>query len=155
MRKLAASLRQRETSLKRGKRNPFKLKDIQDILVEQITKLAEIGITDAEGLLKNGRTTPEREALAKKCDLPLEAIQKFVKLADLTRIVDIKGVRVRLLYETGIDTIEKLSLCDPETLHERLVVVNSEKPILKRHPTLLEANYLVSQAKDLEKLVEY
>jgi len=78
-----------------------------------------------------------------------------VKLADLTRIVDIKGVRVRLLYEASIDTIEKLSTYDPEKLHERLVAVNSDKHILKRHPTIIEAKYWVTQAKNLEKLVEF
>jgi hypothetical protein len=76
-------------------------------------------------------------------------------MADLIRIVDIKGVRVRLLYESGIDTVEKVALSDPEGLRERLIKVNEEKKILKRHPTLVETKYWVTQAKDLPKVVEY
>ena len=155
MLKLAANLRQSEIELKRGKRKSLKLKDIQDISEDQLKKLAEIGITDVEGILTNGQTRAEREVLAIRGHLSLEEVLKLVKIADLTRIVDIKGIRVRLLYETGIDTIEKLSTCDPEKLHEKLITVNSEKHILKRHPTKNEAKYWVTQAKQLEKLVEY
>jgi hypothetical protein len=69
--------------------------------------------------------------------------------------VDIKGVRVRLLYEAGVDTVEVVSMCDPEDLRDRLVEVNEQRQILKRHPTLVETRYWISQAKALQKIVEY
>ena len=79
----------------------------------------------------------------------------LVKMADLTRIVDIKGVRVRLLYEAGVETVETVSGYDPEGLRERLVAVNEERQILKRHPTLVETQYWIRQAKALPQVVEY
>jgi len=79
----------------------------------------------------------------------------FVKLADLTRIVDIKCLRVRLLYEAGVDTVEKVSDYDPQKLRDRLVEVNEHMKILKRHPTLVETNYWITQAKALKRIVEY
>jgi hypothetical protein len=35
------------------------------------------------------------------------------------------------------------------------IEVNEEKKILKRHPTLVETTYWVTQAKDLPKVIEY
>lgn len=82
--------------------------------------------------------------------MPLAEVLELVHLADLTRIVDIKGVRVRLLYEAGVDTVEKVAGCDPEELRERLVELNEQRQILGGHPTLIETRYWVKQAKDLQ-----
>jgi len=155
MRKLTADLRQQEIARRRGQRKSLKLKDILGVDIDQIEKLAEIGINDIKWLIKNGRTTAQRTALAEQSGVPLKEIEEMVKLADLTRIVDIKGVKVRLLYEAGFDTLEKIATCDPEFLHQGLVSVNTEKQILQRHPTLREAKYWVKQANNLEKLVEF
>jgi hypothetical protein len=59
------------------------------------------------------------------------------------------------MYEAGVDTVEKVSRYDPEELREKIVEVNEERQILKRHPTLVETRYWVTQAKALKKFVEY
>jgi len=155
LRKMTADLRQQEIAKKRSHHKSLKLKDIQGIDPHKITKLAEIRITDVSEMIKHGQTKEERTDLADKCGLQPEEILKLVKLTDLTRIVDIKGVRVRLLYEAGFDTIEKISKCDPEVFRQRLVTENKEKQILKRNPTLVEAKYWVAQARELDRLVKY
>jgi len=155
MRRLANDMRQQEIATGRGRRRSLKLKDIQGVAAEHIEKLAAIGIVDVEGVLEAGRTKEEREELSRRSGVPLDEVMELVKLADLTRIVDIKGVRVRLLYEAGVDTVEKVSRYDPEGLRERIVEVNEERQILKRHPTLVETRYWVTQAKALQKVVEY
>ena len=155
MRRLAADMRQQEIAKGRGRRRSLRLKDIQGVAAEQIEKLAAIGVADVEGLLETGRTNEEREELSRRSGVPLDDIVGLVKLADLTRIVDIKGLRVRLLYEARVDTVEKVSRYDAEGLRERLIEVNEERQILKRHPTLVETRYWVSQAKTLRKAVEF
>ena len=122
---------------------------------ENVKKLAAVGIADVEGILEAGRTKEEREELSRKSGVLLDEIVELVKLADLTRIVDIKGTRVRLLYEAGVNTVEELSRYDPEGLRERLIEVNEQRQILKRHPNLVETRYWVTQAKALPKFVEY
>jgi hypothetical protein len=146
MRRLATDMRQQEIATGRGRRRSLRLKDIQGVDAEDIEKLAAIGIADVEGLLEAGRTMEEREDLSGRSGVPLDEVLKLVKLADLTRIVDIKGTRVRLLYEAGVDTVEKVSQYDPKGLRERIVTVNEERQILKRHPTLVETKYWVTQA---------
>ena len=155
MRRLATDMRQQEIAKGRGRRRSLRLKEIQGVAAEQIEKLAAIGIADVEGVLEAGRTKEEREELSRRSGVPLDEILELVKLADLARIVDIKGVRVRLLYEAGVDTVEKVSRYDPEGLRKRVVEVNEQRQILKRHPTLVETRYWVTQAKALQKIVEY
>ena len=155
MRRLATYMRQQEIAKRRGRQKPLQLKDIRGVGAEHIEKLAEIGITDVKGVLKAGRTREQREALSRKSDVSLDDILEVVKLTDLTRIVDFKGLRVRLLYEAGADTVEKVSRYNPEELRERVVEVNEQRQILKRHPTLVETRYWVTQAKALQKIVEY
>ena len=131
------------------------MKDIQGLPAEHVERLDAIGITDVEVVLEAGRTEEKREELSRWSGLPVDEVLCFVKLADLTRILDIKGLRVRLLYEAGVDTVEKVSDYDPQTLRDRLVEVNEHMKILKRHPTLVETNYWITQAKALKRIVEY
>lgn len=155
MRRLATDMRQQEINKGRGTRRSLGLQDLPGIAAEQIEKLAAIGIVDVDGVLENGRTREEREELSRRSGVPPDEILRLVKLADLTRIVDIKGVRVRLLYEAGVDTVAKVSTYDPERLRQKLVEVNEENRILKRHPTLVETRYWITQAKALPQVVEY
>ena len=155
MRRLANDMRQQEIAAKRGRRRSLRLKDIRGVDAQAIEKLAALGIADVEGLLEAGRTREKREELSRRSGVPLERVLELVKLADLTRIVDIKGLRVRLLYEAGVDTVEKVSQYDPEGLRERVMEVNEQRQMLRRHPTLVETRYWVTQAKALPKVVEY
>jgi hypothetical protein len=155
MRRLATDMRQHEIAKGKGKRKTLRLKEIQGVSSDHLEKMAAIGIADVKGILVAGRTKEEREELSRRSGILLDDVLELVKLADLTRIVDIKGVRVRLLYATGVDTIEKVANYDPERLRERIIDVNVEKQILKRHPTLGETTYWVAQAKALPKVVKY
>jgi len=155
MRRLATNMRQQGIATERGRQRSLRLRDIHQVAAEHIEKLAAIGIVDVEDVLAAGRTKEEREALSRRSGVPLEEVLELVKLADLTRIVDIKGLRVRLLYEAGVDTVEAVSRCDPGDLRERVVEVNEQTRILKRHPTLVETRYWVTQARALPKVVEY
>jgi len=155
MRRLATGMRQQEIARKRGTRSSLRLQDIQGVAAEHVEKLSAIGIVDVEGMLEAGRTREERKELSRGSGVPLAEVLELVHLADLTRIVDIKGVRVRLLYEAGVDTVEKVAGCDPAELRERLVELNEQRQIQGRHPTLVETRYWVTQAKDLPKVVEY
>jgi len=155
MRREATNMRQQEIAKGRGKRKSLRLKDIQGVPTDHTERLEAIGIIDVDGVLGAGRTNEEREGLSRRSGLSSDEVLRLVMLADLTRIVDIKGLRVKLLYEAGVGTVEKVSGCDPQRLRERLVSVNEHMRILGRHPTLVETNYWVAQARALPRIVEY
>lgn len=102
-----------------------------------------------------GSTPKSRLELSQKTGMLPEAITELVKIADLCRISDIKGVRVRLLYDTGFDSIEKIAAQDPEEIRDQIVKVSEREKIAARNPTLVETKFWVEQAKNLPQLVVY
>jgi hypothetical protein len=111
MRDLAGTLRQQ-----RIKRKPFALSGFRGVSPEQTQKLAAIGIKNVDQMRQAGRTPSERQQVAAEAGIPVEAVLELVKLSDLARIPGLKGIRARLYYDAGVDTIEKLAEWDPEEL---------------------------------------
>ncbi|MHA2178009.1 MAG: DUF4332 domain-containing protein [Candidatus Thorarchaeota archaeon] len=155
LRKRANQMRQAEIAKKRGKGKKLLLRKIRGVQEEDVKKLESEGVSDTKAMLTSGRTHELRVNLSKRIGVSLKKIVEFVKLADLTRIVDIKGTRVRLLYGTGVDTVEKVASQEPENLRELTIKVNEVEKLLKRHPTLVETTYWIRQAKELESIVDW
>lgn len=150
MRDLAGRLR-----AERIDRTPFLLKNFRGVNPESIDKLAEIGIKNVNQMLKSGPTIEERKRLSIQTGIPDNEILEFVKLSDLARIPGIKGIRARLYYDAGIDTIEKLAAWDPVELREKIVAFGEETGF-EGIPTLpAEAQHAVEKARKLLKIVEY
>jgi hypothetical protein len=130
---------------------------LQELLAgdpESSGRLLGAGIRDAAQLLEAGRTPAGRAALAEASGVPLQALLGMVHLADLTRISDIKGVRVWLLVAAGCDTVEKLARADPETLHTALAQANQQTNVVRRPPSLDAVTYWIWQACELEPRVQ-
>jgi len=155
LRKRANQMRQSEIAKKRGKGKKLLLKKILGVKEDDVKKLESAGVSDTKAMLASGRTHKLRVELSKRIGVPLNRIVEFVKIADLTRIVDIKGIRVRILHDTGVDTVEKVATQDPENLRELTIKVNEVEKLLKRHPTLVETTYWISQAKELEFIIDW
>ena len=51
----------------------------------------------------------------------MERILEYLKLSDLPRLRGLKGVRARLCYDAGSDTLDKLSSWDPEESRPMLI----------------------------------
>jgi Domain of unknown function (DUF4332) len=98
------------------KTNPFKLKDFRGIDAEVLTKLERVGIKTATQMLVAGQTPRQRITLAKQAGVTVAAVLELVKLSDLSRLPGVKGIRARLYYAAGVDTVEKLAAYEPKDL---------------------------------------
>jgi len=78
-----------------------------------------------------------------------------VKLSDLARITGVKGIRARLYYDAGVDTVEKMAKWDAEKLREMLVSFVERTRFDGIAPLPKEAEFTVKTAKKLPKVVEY
>lgn len=154
LRRYANQIRSQKIEKKRAKRPSLLLGEIERVKSEYIEELAKVGITNLMQLLNAGANLSARLTLAEETGIPSEAIEELVKLADLCRISDIKGVRVRLLYDTGFDTLEKIAAQDPQEMRALIIKANQREHIAARNPTLTEARFWVEQAKKLPGLVE-
>ncbi len=75
-----------------------------------------------------------------------------MKLSDLARIPGVKGVRARLYYEAGIDSVEKIAALEPEEFLDQ-VVEYVNKSGFDGVPTLpSEALYTVDKARKIPKI---
>jgi hypothetical protein len=76
-------------------------------------------------------------------------------MSDLARVRGIGAAFTRLFYETGADTIDKLSQWGPEALFQKAHEINMEKGVTKVVPPLKDFVQYVAIAKDLPKRIEY
>lgn len=150
MRALAIVMRR-----KRVKKIPFALAKFRGVDPDHIERLASLGILSIERLREAGRTPGDRQALAEKTGIPLDAILEYVKLSDLARIQGLKSIRARLYHDAGVDTLEKLSAWDPEELRAMLSDFVERTGFDGIAPLPKEAASAVAAAKRLPKVVEY
>jgi len=136
------------------KRNPFKLRDFRRVRPEFVAALEAQRIKNADQLLSAAGTHQQRSSLAKKTCIPEDAILELVKLSDLARLPGVKGIRARLYYDAGVDSVEKMAGWDPEPL--RLMVTEYvEKTGFDGTPPLpKEVSSTIANAKKLPRIVE-
>ena len=102
-------------------RAAYKLRQFRGVKREDIARLEALGIASTEDMLRAGATPAARQELAEKAGLPLALILELVKLSDLSRVEGVKGIRARLYYDAGLDTLEKIARWEPEALRQMLV----------------------------------
>jgi len=150
LRNVASELRQR-----RIRRVPFALRGFRGIDPEYLEKLAIVGIRNVEQMLDAGRTRNGRQRLSTKTSIPIDAILELVKLSDLARIPGVKGIRARLYYDAGVDSIEKMAEWDPKALRAMLIEFVKRTGFDGIAPLPKETKFSVEKAKKLPKTVEY
>jgi hypothetical protein len=150
LRETAAKLRGRKIE-----RQPFALKEFRGVAPEHAARLAAGGITNVDEMLKAGRTTDARRTLSERTGVPIGAVLELVKLSDLARIPGVKGVRARLYYDAGFDTLDKLAASDPAGLREELLRFVERTGFDGVAPWPKEARGAVTTARKLPRIVEY
>lgn len=136
------------------RQNPFKLKDFRGVNPGHIDRLAAQGIKNAKQMLAVGCTKQQRAALARETDIPEEAILELVKLSDLARLPGVKGIRARLYYEAGVDSIEKIAGWEPEALRVMVTEYVARTGFDGIAPLPKEVSSTVANAQKLPKIVE-
>lgn len=133
---------------------PVTLKDIPGVSPEHVEKLESVGIKHTKQMFERAGLPTDRAELSSLTSVPEDALLELVKLSDLARIWGAGPVFVRLFYEAGADTIEKLAECSPEDLFERLHAVNDERGYTKIMGSLKDVRQCIEMAKELPKVVD-
>lgn len=152
LKELAHSLREVETS---KTRRVFNLLEFQGVNHEEVAKLEALGIRNVEEMLSAGRTPQMRNELAERCGMSHESVLELVKLADLTRLPGVKGIRARLYYDAGIDTVEAFSQWEPVELQKHMEKFVKETNFEGVAPFLKEIESSVTFAAQLQNFIEY
>jgi hypothetical protein len=148
----AGNLRKQKIS---SGRKSFALNDFRGIDRVYVTMLAKEGITNANQMLETGKTPASRQELSNKTGVPVKALLELVKLSDLSRIEGVKGIRARLYYDAGVDTVEKMATWNPQALRLHMAKFVERTRFQGIPPLPKEVKFTIGIAKKLPKLVEY
>jgi len=136
------------------KTNPFQLKDFRGVDPEVIARLASRGIKTAGQMLAAGSTPARRAALARQTGLDEARVLEFVNLSDLARLPGVKGIRARLYYDAGVNSVEGLALWEPEALRRMLADFVERTGFEGTPPLPKEVSSTIENARALPKVVE-
>ena len=104
---------------------PFKLIEADWLPREEIAKLIDIGIGNAEDLRKTAATQEGALQLEEKTGIHQEVLEELISLSELGKIQWVSINFARMLREAGYSTAGSVAGADAEVLCERLEQINS------------------------------
>ncbi len=134
---------------------PNKLADFLEIRAGAVSNLEKIGISNTEKLYDKVLSKSDRQNLSQATGINMEDLLTLTKLADLSRIKWVGVTYAQMLYELGVDTVEKVSKSDPIDLHDRINRMIKEKNIFKGSIGLNDVKILIAAAGELPLDIEY
>ncbi len=134
---------------------PNKIKEFAGISSNTIAGLEKIDIKNTVKLYDRIITAKSRNDLAETTGITKSEILELTKLTDLSRIKWVGVTFARMLYDLGVDTIEKASKADPIELHKKINQINKEKNIYKGQIGLNDIKIFVSAANEVPLEIEY
>jgi hypothetical protein len=134
---------------------PNKIVDFSGISPETVSKLEKVGIKDTVGLFNHVLTPESRNELAAKTNISDAEILELTKLTDLSRVKWVGATFARMIYNAGIDTVEKVSKADYLELHKKINQMNKEKNFYKGQIGLHDMKLFVDAAKEVSLEIEY
>jgi hypothetical protein len=134
--------------------NPFKLRDFRGLNPAHVAALEARGIKTAERLLAAGAKAEARATLAQETGIPEPAILEMVKLSDLARLPGVKGIRARLYYDAGVDSVAKMAAWEPEALLQMMAEFVAQTGFDGIAPLPKEVSSTIANARKLPTVVE-
>ena len=127
----------------------YPIEDIEGIGVTYGERLRSIGITSTNVLLEKAGTKKGRAQVAEKTDIPESLVNTWVNHADLMRINGIAAQFAELLDAAGVDSVRALSHQMAATLHNKLLVVNTQYGLTGRIPSVEAVREMINEAKKI------
>jgi len=134
---------------------PNKISDFIGIAKGTIDSLEKMSITNTEKLYKKIVKKSDRQNLSNLIGIDYQDILKLSKLADLSRIKWVGATYAQLLYDLGVDTVEKVAKSEPLDLHTRINQIIKEKNIFRGAIGLNDVKILVDSARELDFEMEF
>ena len=100
-------------------------------------------------------TKTDRRELAGLLGIDEAELMELTGLADLSRIKWVGVTFARMLFDLGINSVEKATKADPLDLNEKINKLNREKSIYKGQIGLNDMKIFVDAAKEIPLEIEY
>jgi predicted flap endonuclease-1-like 5' DNA nuclease len=132
-----------------------KIIDVEGIGVVYADKLAKVGVSTTEELLKVGATPKGRKDLAGKTGIGDALILEWVNHVDLYRIKGVGSEYSDLLEAAGVDTLPELAQRNAGNLILKIEEVNRVKKLVRKLPVESQVADWIEQAKKLPRVITY
>jgi predicted RecB family nuclease len=133
--------------------NPFKLKDFRGVDMQAVARLAQMRIQTTSQMLLAAATPSQRQRLSCETGIPEASLLELVKLSDLARLPGVKGIRARLYYDAGVDTVARLAACEPEALLQMTAEFVQRAGFAGLPPLPKEVSSTIENAKKLPTIL--
>ena len=137
------------------KSNPFKLRDFLCVNPEHISRLEALGVKTTDQMLAAGQTSTGRTELATRAVISPDGILELVKLSDLSRLPGVKGIRARLYFNAGVETVEMLASYEPDELLRLTSEFVQRSGFPGIAPLPKEVSSTIENARKMPKLVKW
>ncbi|NTW26466.1 MAG: DUF4332 domain-containing protein [Lentimicrobium sp.] len=134
---------------------PNRIDDFTEIAKDTISRLEKTGISNTANLYDKVIKKSDRQKLADSTGIKYQDILELTKLTDLSRIKWVGVTYAQMLYDLGVDTVEKVSEADPIDLHAKINHLIKEKNIFKGAIGLNDVKILIESAGELPLEIEY
>lgn len=134
---------------------PNKIDEFSGISSDTIRSLEKVGIKNTQHLFNKVINADDRKNLSEQTGIPEPEILELTRLSDLSRIKWVGVSFARMLYDVGIDCVEKASKCNPEKLHAEINRINKEKQLYKGQIGLNDIRIFIEAAKDVPLDIKY
>jgi hypothetical protein len=131
--------------------NPVALNKFPGLDPKVINLLAENGIKNSRHIYEKASTEGDRKRLCEMIGRTNEALKELVGLSDLVRAYGVGPVFARILYDTGIHSIQELIQYTPE----EVIQLYEEKFQQKADFSLRDMNFSLEIAKSLYLGVDF
>lgn len=133
----------------------YKIIEIEGIGPVYAEKLQAAGIKTSGDLLEKAKNAKGRKALTEETGISGKRILTWVNHADLFRINGVGPQFAELLEASGVDTVTEFALRNAANLEKKMKKVNEVKHLTRRVPSVSELQKMISQAKELPRVMTY
>ncbi len=132
------------------------IEDVEGIGPDNAAKLAAVGISTTDDLLKAGAKRHDREQIAESTGISSKLILEWVNLVDLMRVPGVGPQYSDLLEAAGVDSPAELAQRNAANLAITVQEVIAARPgIVRRTPSEDDIAAWIDGAGKLDKVVEH
>jgi hypothetical protein len=134
---------------------PNKLSEFVGISAEAVKQLEKMGLKDTFKLYDKIKTPADRKQLAMDIGVNEDEILRLTKLTDLSRIKWVGVSFARMLYDVGIDTVERAANANDIDLHQKINQINKEINAYRGSIGLNDIRIFIDAAKEVPQEIDY
>ncbi len=125
---------------------PNRFIDFKFLDDKHITTLHELGIKNTKALYPKIITKKDRKCFSDESNLPEDIVLKLAHLVDISRIKWVNHTFAYVLYESGYNSVNKVSKANAEELHNKIKTLNQNKEYYKGNIGLNDIRILIEAA---------